>query len=204
VRRLGTVTALAALLGAAAPPARAKKPPPPPPPALTLALTPDQQEVIVEVVNDTFRLQRSQAAMLVLCLDVQLSDIPLDEIPPPPPPPPRGGRGHGRAPPPKPELPIIRGVPQDLAERLTRPWRKVVSASSCSLDPSLPFTLTDTPQTPARLVTIRMASHVATGALKVEWTGTSALAPHATSSRDCTATRAPRGWNVRCGGTWFE
>jgi hypothetical protein len=158
--------------------------------------------VIVEVVNDTFRLQKNQATLLVLCLDVQLSDLPLDEILAPPKP--RGAAARGRAQPPKPQLPIIRGVPQDLTVRLTRPWRKVVSASTCRLDPRQPFALTDAPQTPAQLVTVRMAAHVATGALKVEWTGASTQDPHAMSSRDCSATRGPRGWNVHCGGTWFE
>ncbi len=166
------------------------------------ALTPDQELVVAEVVNDTFRLSRTAPTPLALCLDVQLSELPLDAEPPPAPPP-KPGRAHVRAPKP-PAPPPLRGAPEALVERLARPWRPVSSALACRLDPREPFTLNDARRTPARLVIVHMTAHVASGALKIDWTDGKSAEATATSSRDCTATRTPRGWSVRCGGTWAQ
>lgn len=140
----------------------------------------------------------------MLCLDVELTELAPDE------PPPTTTRLRTRFPHPIPRAPkvppppIIRGVSEDVAERLTQPWRQVVSATACRLDPREPFTLNDSPRTPAQLVTVRMLAKVAGGAVKIEWTGASADDPRAVSSRDCEAVAGGRGWTVTCGGTWFE
>ena len=84
-----------------------------------------------------------------------------------------------------------------------RPWRIVASALDCRLDPRWPIALVD--QTPAQLVTVHLTAHVATGSLRIDWTGGGAqVAGGVVSSRDCTATHDRRGWTVRCGGTWSE
>jgi hypothetical protein len=174
---------------------KATKPKAPPPPNA------DQQEVVAQIVNETFPRPRGQALPLALCLDVQIAPA-FDEDAAPPPPPPRHGR---RKPPPLPELPpppIIRGAPPELVTALARPWRAVASALSCRLDPRAPFTMNDAAHTPARLVTVHLAPEVASGTIQIDWT--SGHDSTANGSRDCTATRAPRGWSVHCGGTWFQ
>lgn len=166
------------------------------------ALTPDQQLVIVEVVNDAFPLPRREGTPLplALCLDVQIGADPLEAEAPPTPV--RRGASPPRTPEPKP--PILRGAPSELVRRLTRPWRTVVSALDCRLDPRQPFTLSDARQTPAQLVTVHVSAYVAAGAVKIDWTDVPSNGFDAKNSRDCTATRRPRGWAVRCGGTWAQ
>lgn len=161
-------------------------------------LTADQQTVVAKVLDDAFPLRRHGGAPLVLCLDVRVSDDPLEDATPAR----DGKRKKGRAP--EAELPVIRGAPAELVARVSRPWRLVSSALACRLDPREAYTLDDAQRTPARLVTVRLTAHVATGALRVDWTGGTATPPGAVSSRDCTATHGPRGWAVRCGGTWSE
>jgi hypothetical protein len=166
-------------------------------------LTPAQQIVVAAVINDTFPLPRPSDGPLVLCLDIQLSDLTLDGEPPPEPSPKRGpARGEAKAQGPKP--PVIRGAPPELIERVSRPWRTVVSALACQLDPRRPLTLNHEKHTLAQLVTVRMTAHVAAGAVKIDWTSPGSSNTAATSGRDCTATRGPRGWSVRCGGTWTQ
>jgi hypothetical protein len=164
-------------------------------------LNADQQAVVTEIVNDTFRRPRREPLTLALCLDVQLAQA-FDEDAAPPPPPPRRGR-HKPAPLPEtPPLPIIRGAPPELVAALARPWRVVASALSCRLDPRETFTLNDAAHRPAQLVTLHLAPDVASGTVRIDWTD--GHDPTAGSSRDCTATRVPRGWSVHCSGTWFQ
>jgi hypothetical protein len=209
--RSAALTLVLVASGAAAT-AWARKPPrPPPTPSLTL----DQQTVLAQVVNDTFRSSRAQPGPFTLCLDVQTTDVSPDDEPPPEPEAASKlksksksrhpfARPRPHAPPPP--LPVVRGAPPELLARLTRPWRTVVSATTCRLDPRQPFTLGDAKHTPAQLVTLRLLAQVATGTIRVEWTGASATDPHASSSRDCTSARAtgPSAWAVTCGGTWYE
>jgi hypothetical protein len=159
-------------------------------------LTPDQQIVVAEVVSDTFRRPSRERPSLALCLDVQTVDATDEDAPPPPP------RKHGArkpAPPPEPYLPPVRGAPPELVERLNRPWRVVASALACSVDPRQPLTLNDAKKTPAQMVTVHLTADAAAGTVKIDWTdGT------ANNSRDCTAARAPTGWTVHCGGTWYQ
>jgi len=183
--------------------AEARKPKQPP-----RALTPDQQMVVVAVVNDTFPRPRD-AASFALCLDVQImaatDDAGDDDEAAPAPRPKKHGRK--RATPVKPTLsplPPLRGAPPELVERLARPWRAVASALTCSTDPKKPLTLGDAKKTPARLVTVHLAATAAAGALKIDWTSGQADDPAATSSRDCTAANTANGWTVHCGGTWFQ
>jgi hypothetical protein len=172
---------------------KAPKAPPPP--------NADQQVVVAEIVNDTFPRPKRAPLTLALCLDVQIAPAFDEDAAPPPPPSRRGGRR--RAPVPEaPPLPIIRGAPPELVEHLARPWRVVASALSCRLDPRQPFALNDASHTPAELVTVHLAPDVASGTIKIDWTD--GHDPTAASSRDCTAMRAPRGWSVHCGGTWFQ
>jgi hypothetical protein len=194
--RIATIAPILALVvGATASAHRA--PPRPAPPGLT----PDQEAVVVEVVNDTFRPAHSRPLPLVLCLDVQLTELAPDEPPPRASAPARFPH-RSRRPPKPPPPPTIRGVSDDVIDRLTRPWRRVVSASACQLDP--PFTLKDPARTPAQLVTVRMQAKVAAGPLTIEWTGVSAADQRAISSRTCVAATGPRGWSATCAGTWFE
>ena len=187
--RHGVLAAM--LIALFAPRAEARKARKAPPP-----LTPDQQVVVAEVVNDTFRRPTRERASLALCLDVQVVAA-TDEDAPAPPPKKRGGRAH--APPPEPLVPPLRGAPPELVERLTRPWRIVASALACSTDPRKPLTLNDAARTPAQLVTVHLTSDAAAGTAKIDWTeGT------ANNSRDCAATSTPRGWTVHCGGTWYQ
>jgi hypothetical protein len=187
------VVALAATTTKGRQAAKASKAPPPP--------SADQQIVIAQIVNDTFPRPRREPAALALCLDVQIATA-IDEDAEPPPPP--RHRRDGRKPPAPlpPPLPIIRGAPSELVTGLARPWRVVASALSCRLDPRQPFTLNDAAHTPAQLVTVHLAPDVASGTIKIDWTD--GHDPTAVSSRDCTATRGPRGWSVHCGGTWFQ
>jgi hypothetical protein len=172
---------------------RAGKPKAPPPPNA------DQQEVVAQIVNETFRRPRGQPLTLVLCLDVQIAPAFDEDAAPPPPP------RHGRRKPASPEVPpppVIRGAPSELVAALARPWRVVASALACRLDPRAPFTMKDAAHTPAQLVTVHLAPEVASGTVQIDWT--SGLDSTANGSRDCTATHAPRGWSVHCGGTWFQ
>jgi hypothetical protein len=172
----------------------AKRRAPPPPNA-------DQQEVVAQIVNETFRRPRGQPLTLALCLDVQIAPA-FDEDAAPAPPPPRYGRRKPAPLPELPPLPIIRGAPPELVAALARPWRVVASALACRLDPREPFAMNDAAHTPAQLVTVHLAPDVASGTVQIEWT--SGLDSKANGSRDCTATHAPRGWSVHCGGTWFQ
>jgi hypothetical protein len=174
-------------------------------------LTPDQRTVVAALVDETFPHPRD-GAPLVLCLDVQLTPEEGDD-------PTDGAVDNGasavhssRRPrrrvrakrPPKPEVPetpLVRGAPAELVATLGRPWRTVVSAAACRLDARAPFALSDARHTPARLVTVRLSPGPAPGPARVDWTDAS-TAPE--SSRDCTAKRDPRGWTVRCGGTWSQ
>jgi hypothetical protein len=200
--RLIPVVVIALILGVAAfasRPAEARKPAKAPkaPPTLTA----DQETVVADIVGQTFPRPRPGAAALALCLDVQMAPIFDEDTAPPPPP--RGKRKHKA--PPEPVLPTftIGGAPPELVEHVTRPWRVVASALSCRLDPRQPFTLNDAAHTPAQLVTLHLAPEVASGTIKIDWTN-AGTDPGATNSRDCTATRGPRGWAVHCGGTWFQ
>jgi hypothetical protein len=178
--------------------ARKPKPKAPPPP------TADQLTVVAQIVNQTFPLPKRDPLTLALCLDIQIADaIDVDALPPPPPK--RKGGPHKRPVVPESELPrppVVRGAPPELVERLARPWRLVASASSCRLDPRLPFALPDEQHTAAQLVTVHLAPDAAAGTIKVDWTD--ARDPTASSSRDCTAARAATGWTVHCGGTWYQ
>jgi hypothetical protein len=196
-----TVALLAICLAALAPSAAvARKPPKPakaPPPP-----TADQQEVIAQIVAETFPRPKHDPLTLALCLDVQIAPG-VDEVaaPPPPPLPRRGAHKRSAAPEPPPP-PVIRGAPPELVTRLARPWRLVASALACRLDPRQPIALPDERHTAAHLVTVHLAPDSAAGTIKIDWTDNHD--PTATSSRDCTAARGPRGWTVRCGGTWFQ
>ena len=162
-------------------------------------LTPDQVIVVAAAVHDSFPLPRRGDGPMVLCLDVRLSDLALDAEPPPEPTR-RRGRAPAKAATPE---PTISGAPPELVARLARPWRTVVSALSCRLDPRQPLTLNDD-RTLAQLVTVHMTAHVAAGPIKIDWTSPGSSSPVALTSRDCAATRGPRGWSVRCGGTWTQ
>jgi hypothetical protein len=202
--RTKTMVVVAVLLLAALASTRAdaRKPQPkaPPPP------TADQQIVVAQVVNQTFPLPKREPLTLALCLDIQIADAIDEDALPPPPPPKRKGRGPRKHPlVPESELPrppVVRGAPPALVEHLVRPWRLVASASSCRLDPRLPIALPDEHHTAAQLVTVHLAPDAAAGTIKVDWTD--ARDPTATSSRDCTAARAPTGWAVHCGGVWYQ
>jgi hypothetical protein len=198
----GTVVAaalgLAALVSAPAlarKPAKAAKAPPPP--------TADQQAIIAEVVEDTFRRPKREPFTFTLCLDVQIDEASDDEEAAAP-----AGAGRRRAASRVPEMerapPIVhvRGAPPELVARLARPWRVVASALSCRFDSRRPLTLGDERHTAAQLVTVHLAPGVAGGPVKIDWTNGGDLA--AANSRDCTASRGPRGFTVRCGGTWFQ
>ncbi|HVU49912.1 MAG TPA: hypothetical protein VHL80_04450 [Polyangia bacterium] len=193
----------AAVLVTALAPARAdaRKPTPTPPPAPTA----DQQLVIAQIVNQTFPLPKRAPLTLALCLDIQIGDA-IDEDAPPPPAPKAKHRGTRKpAAVPASELPrppVVRGAPPELVQRLARPWRLVASASSCRLDPRLPVALPDEQHTSAQLVTVHLAPDAAAGTIQVDWTDP--RDPAATNSRDCTAARAPAGWTVHCGGTWYQ
>jgi hypothetical protein len=160
-------------------------------------LTPDQLIVVAAVVEDTFPRSRHLKEPVVLCLDVRVADDPLEDLAPPRAPKRKKDRASAPVP------PAIRGAPPELLARLARPWRAVASADLCRLDPRFPFTLDDA-RTPARLVTIRLGAYLATGALRIDWTGGTTDRPSFVSSRDCSATHDRRGWSVRCGGTWTE
>ncbi|MDB4981752.1 MAG: hypothetical protein JWM82_2504 [Myxococcales bacterium] len=192
---VGLAVGLAAFAATSAEARKAGKPKAPPPPNA------DQQEVIAQIINDTFRRPRISPLTIALCLDVQI-EAAFDEDEAPPPPPPRHGRRKAVPAPEVPPLPVVRGAPPELVAALARPWRLVATALSCRLDPRAPFTLNDAAHTPAQLVTLHLAPDVASGTVKIDWT--SGHDPTAGSSRDCTATRAPRGWSVHCGGTWFQ
>jgi hypothetical protein len=167
-----------------------------------VSLNSDQLSVVAASINDTFPRPRHEPLTLALCLDVQIATV-IDEDAPPPPPPPRRRGARKRAPEPEvPPQPIVRGAPPELVAGLARPWRVVASALSCRLDPSRPIALADERHTPAQLVTVHLAPDVAVGPLKIDWTD--GHDPTAANSRDCTAARGPRGWSVRCGGTWFQ
>ena len=193
---------VAAVCLAALAPVRAQgrkpKPKAPSPP------TADQQLVVAQIVNQTFPLPKRDPLTLALCLDIQIADaVDEDALPLPPPKHKRGARKHPLVP--ESELlrpPVVRGAPPELVERLARPWRLVASAASCRLDPRLPVALPDEHHTAAQLVTVHLSPDAAAGTIKVDWTD--ARDPTATSSRDCTAARAPTGWTVHCGGTWYQ
>ena len=175
--------------------AAARKPPKAPPPNA------DQQEVVAAVVEDVFKRPRRAPFSLALCLDVRVGP-PLDEDAPAAPPPRRGAKKKKQAAPdPLPFL-VVQGAPPELVARLARPWRVVSSASDCHLDPRAPITLGDGARTPAQLVTVHLQRDVAVGTFSIDWTAGGDTT--ATSSRDCTAARGPRGWTVQCGGTWVE
>jgi hypothetical protein len=165
-----------------------------------MSLTPDQQIVAAAAVDDAFPRPRHLESAIVLCLDVRAADDPRQELAPPPPP---RHEKHKRPRAPDPPPSAIRGAPPELLARLTRPWRPVVSAQSCRLDPRQAYTLEDG-RTLARLVTVRVGTPSPVGALRVEWAGGTSAPPSGVQSRDCTATRGPRGWTVRCGGTWSD
>jgi hypothetical protein len=192
----------ACLVALAAAPAGARKPakPKPPPPP-----TADQQAVVAQIVNDTFPRPKRAPLTLALCLDLQFApalpedddNVPVIDTAP------RRGRKKGRKPePPPPPVFSIQGAPPELVERLVRPWRLVASASACRLDPRQPYALNDEHHTAAQLVTVHLVPEVATGTIKIDWTD--GHDPTTGASRDCTAARGPRGWDVRCGGTWFQ
>jgi hypothetical protein len=163
-------------------------------------LSSDQLSVVAASINDTFPRPRHEPLTLALCLDVQIATA-VDEDAPAPPPRRRGARK--RAPEPEvPPQPIVRGAPPELLAGLARPWRVVASALSCRLDPRQPIALADERHTPAQLVTVHLAPDVAAGPLTIDWRN--GHDPTAANSRDCTAARGPRGWTVRCGGTWFQ
>jgi hypothetical protein len=169
-------------------------------PARLAPLTVDQETVVAAIVHETFPQPRGAGAPLVLCLDVQLTDdAPVDERPAR-----RRGRGRKDAPLLAP-TPVIRGASQELVARLERPWRTVVSAAACRLDPLQPFTLGDATRTPARLVTVHLAPGATqTTTARIDWTSAGPQASAASSSRDCSATSGPRGWTIDCGGTWSQ
>jgi hypothetical protein len=167
-------------------------------PRSNLPLTPDQQIVVSAAIEDTFPRPRHLEAPIVLCLDVQLAEDPIEDLVPPP----RGAKGKKQKSP-EPPPTAFRGAPPELLARVSRKWRIVVSAPTCRLDPRRPYTLDDA-RTLARLVTVRLGAHIATGALRIDWAGGGDAPPSSVQSRDCTATHGPRGWTVRCGGTWSE
>jgi hypothetical protein len=194
----GAATLLVALFATAGAEARKAAPPPP--------LTHDQQMVVAAVVNDTFTRARRDVPTLTLCLDVQVMDPKdadgegADEEAPTPPPKKRPG-AHKHAAPIEP-LPHVRGAPAELVELLTRPWRVVASALSCSTNPREPLTLSDGgKKTPTQLLTVHVAARAA-GAVKIDWSGSHDR--DTSGSRDCTASQAAAGWTVHCGGTWFQ
>jgi hypothetical protein len=189
----------AAVCVAALAPARADarkgKPKAPPPP------TADQQIVVAQIVNETFPRPKHEPLTLALCLDVQIADaVDEDALPPPPKRRPRKRPVVPESEVPRP--PVVRGAPPELVDRLARSWRLVASASSCRLDPRQPIALPDAQHTAAQLVTVHLAPDVAVGTIKVDWSD--GRDPTAAASRDCTAARAPRGWEVHCGGTWYQ
>src|SRR4051812_43642520 len=53
-------------------------------PRSDLPLTPDQELVVSAAIEDTFPRPRHLVAPIVLCLDVQLSDEPIEDLLPPP------------------------------------------------------------------------------------------------------------------------
>jgi hypothetical protein len=176
--------------------AAAKAAPPPP--------NTDQQLVVARIVDETFPRPKRDPVTLALCLDVRIGpalDVD-DEMKPAIEPPRRGAKKRAR----KPEAPLpdlrVQGAPAELVERLARPWRLVASASSCRLDPRQPFALPDERHTPAQLVTVHLAPDVAVGTIKIDWTDSHD--PTSGASRDCTAARGTRGWEIHCGGTWFQ
>src|SRR4051812_45601951 len=116
--------AMVALLLAAASASAARK----------VGLSTDQQLVVAAAIDDTFPRSRHLKTPLALCLDVQSADDPLDEVAPPPR---RGGKGK-KARALEPSLPGIHGAPPELVARVFRPWRVVVSAATCRLDPRQP------------------------------------------------------------------
>jgi hypothetical protein len=194
---VAAVAGLATLAGARADARKAKPKPPPAPNA-------DQQLVVAQVVNDTFPRPKGEALTLALCLDVQIGPADDEEAPPAPPPKHRGPRKHPAVPDSEVFRPaVVNGAPPELVARLSRPWRLVASAQACRLDPRQPIALPDGRHTAAQLVTVHLGPDVAGGPVKIDWTDASD-ALGASSSRDCTATRAPRGWAIRCGGIWYQ
>jgi hypothetical protein len=189
------------------------------PQARPAPLTPDQQTVVAAIVHETFPKPRPGNTPLALCLDVQVTDAEPDETPGEEFPQPRA-RGHVRrggkparatkrptkqstkrsTPPPDP-VPTTRGAPPELVEQVNRPWRAVVSATACHLDPLQPYTLNDAGHTPAQLVTVRLAPGPAPTTARIDWT---ASASAASRSRDCTTAHDAHGWTVHCGGTWSQ
>jgi hypothetical protein len=169
-------------------------------PRSNLPLTPDQQLVVAAAIEDTFPRPRHLEAPIVLCLDVQLQEDPIADLVPPP----SGAKGKKKKDK-GPEVPpsAFRGAPPELLARASRKWRVVVSAPTCRLDPRQAYTLDDA-RTLARLVVVRLGAHLATGDLRIDWTGGTSAPPGAVQSRDCHAAHGPRGWTVRCGGTWSE
>jgi hypothetical protein len=187
--------AAAPATGWARKPVRAAKAPPTP--------NADQQEVVAAIVNDSFPRPKREPLTLALCLDVRI-EAAVDEDAAPPPAPRRGAAKKRVRPrtPEAPPTPIVQGAPADLVTRVARPWRVVSSALACHLDPRQPYALGDAAHTPAQLVTVHLAPDVASGTLRIDWAPGSD--PSGGSSRDCTATRGPHGWNMHCGGTWFQ
>jgi hypothetical protein len=196
-----TVVAAALCLAVLAPagsdarkPAKAVQAPPP---------NADQQLVVARIVDETFPRPKHEPFTLALCLDVQIAPAADEDAPPAFALAKRDAKKRGRATKTAlPPLPILRGAPPELVARLARPWRLVASASSCRLDPRQPIALPDQPHTTAQLVTVHLAPDVAVGTIKIDWTDGHDLT--AGASRDCTAARGPRGWDVHCGGTWFQ
>jgi hypothetical protein len=188
------LAALASAHAEARKPAKPKAPPPP---------NADQQTVVAQIFNDTFPRPKREPFTLALCLDVQIAPLvdedaaPLFALP---------RRDTGKRPrkpePPPPPVFRVQGAPPELIERLVRPWRLVASASACRLDPRQPIALNDEHHTAAQLVTVHLVPDVAVGSIRIEWTDSHD--PTAGSSRDCTVARGPRGWDVHCGGTWFQ
>jgi hypothetical protein len=175
-------------------------------------LTPDEQTVAAALVRDAF--PRPSGAPLVLCLDVQVTDAAPDEGAPGeelPQPPTRGRarRGAKRARPATPSVPpapVVRGAPRAIVDELNRPWRTVVSATACRLDPLQPYALKDAQHTPAQLVTVRLApgptpaTRQTSMTARIDWSS----APETGHSRDCTTAYDGHGWTVHCGGTWAQ
>jgi hypothetical protein len=191
------LAALASARALARKPAKDAKAPPP---------NADQQLVVARIVDQTFPRPKREPLTLALCLDVRIGpplDVddetkPVIELPR------RVAKKKGARKPDPPLLPDLRvqGAPAELVEHLARPWRLVASASSCRLDPRQPFALPDESHTPAQLVTVHLAPDVAVGTIKIDWTD--GHDPTIAASRDCTAARGARGWEIHCGGTWFQ